>query len=277
MLNFRPMMAVLTNIEEDHLDYYRDLKHLQETFQKFVGQVSGTVVVNADDPGSAVLTAKSLLTYGSSMSDATYAFTSRNIEIGMQRITTNIGHFELQIPGEFNVYNAMAATAAAMELGVPFATCAQVLKKFRGIWRRFERIGVWKGADIISDYGHHPSAIQQTVEATREFFPGRRIVLCYQPHQHDRTKKLFQEFVEVLPLADVTIVTEIFDVAGRNEGQDVSSRDVVEAINRSHRSNAIYASDLSAAQTQLCDLIQPRDIVLIMGAGDIDDVARRLV
>ncbi|MCR4314096.1 MAG: UDP-N-acetylmuramate--L-alanine ligase [Candidatus Uhrbacteria bacterium] len=281
MMNFHPEMIVLTNIQEDHLDFYRDLKHIQATFQTFVDKLKGQgmVVVNADDAGSAALKVSRPVTYGlnrTNRTDTTYAFTSRRIENGFQQITTNFGNFELQIPGEFNVYNALAAMSAAMELGVPFETCRQVLKEFRGIWRRFERVGMWKGADIISDYGHHPSAIKQTIEAAREFFPGRRIVLCYQPHQHDRTKKLFDEFVQALPLADQLIVVEIYDVAGRNDEHDVSSRDLVGAINRSYGTHTTYAPDLSAAEFQLRDLIVPGDVLLIMGAGDIDDLARVL-
>lgn len=287
MLNFHPEMIVLTNIEEDHLDYYRDLKQIQETFQTFVDKTKGTVVLNGDDAGSAVLKVSRPVTYGlaprsfseggSNRSNPTYAFTSRKMQNGLQQIMTNVGDFELQVPGEFNVYNALAATATAMELGVAFETCRQVLKDFRGIWRRFERVGMWQGADVISDYGHHPSAIKQTIEAAREFFPDRRIVLCYQPHQHDRTKRLFDEFVATLVLADRLILVEIYDVAGRNEEHDISSQDLVGEINRSYRTNSTYAPDLSAAESQLRDLVKPNDVLLIMGAGDIDDLARALV
>lgn len=290
MLHFHPEMIVLTNIEKDHLDYYRDLKHIQDTFQTFVDKLKGQgmVVVNADDPGSAVLKVDRSVTYGSNRSNPTYAYTERSTKPGLQHVKTTVGEFELQIPGEFNVYNALAAMSAAMELGVPFETCRRVLRDFRGIWRRFERVGVWNppslklrgagGADVISDYGHHPSAIKQTIEAAREFFPGRRIVLCYQPHQHDRTKKLFDEFVQALPLADRLIVIEIYDVAGRDEGHSVSSQDLVEAIRSKDSDKDVqFAKTLNMAESQLRDLVQPNDVVLIMGAGDIDDLARRLV
>lgn len=280
MLHFYPEMAVLTNIEEDHLDYYRDLKHIQNTFQTFVDELKeqGMVVVNADDVGSSVLQVSRPVTYGSNRTNATYAFTSRKIENGIQQVTTNVGNFELQIPGEFNVYNALAAISAAMELGVSFEICRGVLKDFRGIWRRFERVGVWNGAEVISDYGHHPSAIKQTIEAVREFFPDRRIVLCYQPHQHDRTKKLFDDFVATLPFADLLILVEIYNVAGRNEGHDVSSVDLVETIRSKDAGKDVrFAETLDTAESQLRDLVQPNDVVLIMGAGDIDDLARRLV
>jgi len=282
MLHFTPEMIVLTNIEEDHLDYYRDLVHIQQTFQTFVDKLKGQgmVVVNADDAGSAVLKVNRPIAYGSDRSyrtNTTYVFTERKTAMGSQTVQTNVGELELQIPGEFNVYNALAAMSAAMELGVPFVTCRRVLKDFSGIWRRFERVGVWKGADIISDYGHHPSSIKQTIEAAREFFPSRRIVLCYQPHQHDRTKKLFEEFVEVLPLADHLVLAEIYDVAGRNEEHNVSSRDLVEAISKNDPGKDVhYAQDLSAAESHLREMVQPGDVVLVMGAGDIDEVARRL-
>lgn len=286
MLNFHPEMIVLTNIEEDHLDYYRDLKHIQDTFQTFVDKLKGQgmVVVNADDAGSAVLQVSRPIAYGrnrfdrSNRTHMTYSFSDRKTENGLQQITTNVGDFELQIPGEFNVYNALAAISAAMELGVPFETCRRVLKDFRGIWRRFERVGVWKGADVISDYGHHPSAIKQTIEAAREFFPGRRIVLCYQPHQHDRTKKLFDEFVATLALADHLILVEIYDVAGRNEEHNVSSRDLVDAIRTSDQGKDVqFADTLDIAESQLRGLVAANDVVLIMGAGDIDELAKRLV
>ncbi|MFA4846019.1 MAG: Mur ligase family protein, partial [Patescibacteria group bacterium] len=270
-----PEMIVLTNIEEDHLDYYRDLAHIQETFQVFVDKLAskGLVVLNGDDVVSQRLSVNRSVQYGSNRTETTYTLESRATQEGQQTITTNHGELRLQIPGAFNAMNALAATAAAMELGVPFETCRRVLADFGGIWRRFERVGVWRGADVISDYGHHPTAVRQTIEATREFFPGRRIVLCYQPHQHDRTKKLFNEFVEALSYADVLILAEIYDVAGRNEEASVSSRDLVRAINRS---NTTYASNLAEAELMLRKIVEPQDIVLIMGAGDIDNLARKL-
>ncbi len=276
MLHLEPEMIVLTNIEEDHLDYYRDLDHIQETFQTFVDKLKskGLVVLNADDVVSQKLSVNRSVKYGSNGTNMTYTLLHRTTKQGEQTVTTNHGELRLKIPGAFNAMNALAAVAAALELGVPFETCRRVLADFTGIWRRFERVGTWKGADVISDYGHHPTAVRQTIEAAREFFPGQRIVLCYQPHQHDRTKKLFNEFVESLALADHLVLTEIYDVAGRNENASVSSRDLVKEINRS---NTTYAPDLFAAESQLRDLVKPNDVILIMGAGDIDDLARRLV
>jgi UDP-N-acetylmuramate--alanine ligase len=291
MMNLDPEMIVLTNIEEDHLDYYRDLVHIQETFQSFVNKLQGKgmVIYNVMDPGTVPLHFSRSVGYGFEK-ESDYLARQRIVSQGTQQVSVYrhegqsplhelfLGDLKLQIPGEFNVMNALAAISAAMELGIPFETCRRVLEQFKGIWRRFERVGVWKGAEVISDYGHHPTAIAQTIQAAREFFPGRRIVLCYQPHQHDRTKKLFDEFVETIALADHAIVVEIYDVAGRNQVHDVSSKDLVSTINKKDSAkDVVYAENLVVAENLLRDRVQSNDVLLIMGAGDIDSLARKLV
>ncbi len=287
MLNLKPEMIVLTNIEEDHLDFYRDLAHIQETFQAFVDGMKGQgmVVYNVGDVGIRPLQLGRAVGYGRDII-TDYFSRDRATEAGSQKVRVyrkedkevHLGDIELKIPGAFNIENALAATAAAMELGVPFATCRRALGAFLGTWRRFERVGVWRGADVISDYGHHPTGVAGTIEAAREFFPGRRIILCYQPHQHDRTAKLFDGFVEVLRLADHIVLPEIYDVAGRNENSEMSSKKLVEAIKEQDSAkDARYAADLSVAETELRDLVKAGDVVLIMGAGDIDDLARKFI
>lgn len=268
MLQLNPEMIVLTNIEEDHLDYYRDLDHIRETFQIFADKLKGKgmIVLNVDDPESQKLVTGHQTTFG--------------FETGAYNTKTH--DLRLKIPGRFNQMNALAATAAAMELGVPFETCKRVLESFTGIWRRFERVGVWRGAEVISDYGHHPTAIRGTLEAARQFFPGRRIVLCFQPHQHARTLSLLAELVEALKGADVLVVSEIYSVEGRTEVEidrrgpltphRISSHDLVSKIPGSH-----YVAHLGEAEKILNDLIQPNDVLIVQGAGDIDDLARRLV
>jgi UDP-N-acetylmuramate--alanine ligase len=285
MTKLHPEMIVLTNIEEDHLDYYRDLAHIQETFQSFVDKLKGQgmVVVNGDDEGSAALQIARPIMYTSNESNkthkshTTYRMTERTTESGAQKIETTHGTLNLQVPGEFNAYNALAALSAAMELGVPFGTCQRALKDFKGIWRRFERVGVWHGADVISDYAHHPTEIQQTLIAAREFFPQRRMILCYQPHQHNRTKELFDDFVEALRGADHLVLTEIYDVAGRNEDRGVSSSDLVKAIKQIDAAkDVVFAPTFQKAKSMLRDIVEDGDVLIIMGAGDIDKLARDL-
>jgi UDP-N-acetylmuramate--alanine ligase len=152
------------------------------------------------------------------------------------------------------------------------------MKAFPGVWRRFERVGEYKGAEIISDYGHHPDAIRGTIEAARELFPNRRVVLCFQPHQHSRTKALFADFVKSFAYADVVVLPEIYHVEGRNEEEGkISSQDLLDALKPSFDKPMFYAKDLSEARKVLEQEIKAGDVVLIMGAGNIDEVARKLV
>jgi UDP-N-acetylmuramate--alanine ligase len=285
MLHMDPEMVVLTNIEEDHLDFYRDLDHIKETFQQFIDKLQGKglAIWNHDNENARSLNYPKGVSTGIE-TEAEYHGHDRSAGEGQQTMHVNreeggrveLGELTLQVPGTFNLSNALQATAAAMELGVPFETCRRALADFTGVWRRFERLGTWNGADVISDYGHHPTGIKETIEGAKEFFPGRRVVLCYQPHQHDRTRKLFDGFVDTLPLADELIVVEIYDVAGRNEDHNISSSELVNAINQ-NGNNAQFAPDFETAKQQLTDLVQEGDVLIIMGAGDIDNLARDLV
>ena len=247
-LNIHPDIAVITNIEMDHPDFYRDLAHVQETFAQFMSQVKEKVFLGEKD---------------------------FNLD------APHLEGLSLKIPGEFNVMNAHCAAAVAKHLGVADEVIVKTLNAFEGLWRRFERVSVWRGADIISDYGHHPTAIVATLKGTREFFPNRRIVLCFQPHQHSRTKELFNDFVPSFDGADVLVIAEIYAVSGRLEAEgDVSSEDLVASVKKRDNEKGtvrdiFYAKDLDEAERELRDIIQPSDVVLIMGAGDIDDVARR--
>ena len=283
MLNLHPEMIVLTNIEEDHLDYYRDLNHIRETFQMFADKLigKGMMVLNANDAESMKLNVERPVTFGFEKS-ADYFADDRATAKGEQSFSLHrdvlLGKLKLIVPGEHNVMNALAATTAAMELGVPFETCARVLETFPGIWRRFERVGMWNGADVISDYGHHPTAIEKTIQAAREFFPDRRIVLCFQPHQHSRTRSLIDGFVDALQLADETIVAEIYDVAGRNEEHEISSRLIVEKIKEKNLDMSIlFAENFDTVKSALETIVRPNDVLIVMGAGSIDSIARDLV
>lgn len=287
MLKLYPEMIVLISIEKDHLDYYGSLEKIKQTFQKFVDSLAGKglVVVNADDPVSSELVLSDAVRYGASAS-AQYLFSDRTVADGLQTIQLSrrvpeekIGSLSLCIPGVFNVYNALAATTAAMELGVPFEICARVLKDYQGIWRRFERVGTWNGHHIISDYGHHPTAIRATVQAARESFPGKKIILCFQPHQHSRTEALFDDFVEALQYPDVVIVPKIYRVEGRTETESVSSRHLVAAVQQHVPEKPIYyADDDEEAERLLMEVCRnhKESVVIVQGAGDIDRLARRL-
>ncbi len=284
MLHLNPDIIVLTNIEEDHLDFYKDLDHIRNTFQQLVDKLppeEGLLIRNANDIESMKLTGNRILSYGFEV-EAHVAGSNRVVESGRQSFDLTHAHEELGMvefvmPGEFNVENALAAITAALKIGVKFETIVKTLKIFGGIWRRFELVGELDGAPIISDYGHHPTAISDTLKAAKEFYSDRSILLCFQPHQHARTIELFDEFVPSFDKADKLIVSEVYDVAGRDEErEEISSRKLVEAINDRGIVEARYARDLDQAEQMTRKLAKPNDVILIMGAGDIDEVARKL-
>lgn len=291
MLKLQPETTVITNIEADHLDVYRDLEHIVATFQELADKTSHDVWINGRDEHSLQLRGEKVKRYG--YGDGDMWAEDRTVISGGQTflvkrnvagVDETLGRIELQVPGEFNLMNALAATAVALSLGAPFAKVQSALASFTGVWRRFERVGEVNGAMIISDYGHHPTAIRGTLKAAKEFFPGRRIVLLFEPHQHNRTKELFNDFVTSFDDADVLILSEIYGVVGRTDAADtLSSLDLLNAIEQRLPAGdprvgpKYFAKDLAEAEVKLKEVIQPGDVVLVMGAGDVDCVARDIV
>jgi len=264
ILHLDPNVVALTNIEEDHLDYFKDLDHIRDTFQEFVNKVpkSGIVVRNADDPETMKLKIR-----------------AEDVQFSMKDQPTEL---QLQIPGDFNVSNALAAMSVAEQLGVDSETIISGLNAFPGVWRRFERVGQFQDSEVISDYAHHPTAVSKTLQAAKEFFPDKRLVVCFQPHQHVRVRELFDDFVESFDQADLLIMTEIFSAIGRKEeDKDISSRDLVNTIQEFDQSQGVsrevvYAANPAEAEQMLRERVRSGDVVLVMGAGDIDKVARNL-
>ncbi len=228
MLNLDPSLIVLTNIEEDHLDYYKDINDIRNTFQKYIEKLPpiGILIANIDDKNIQIVLKKikkpkfEIITFGQNKKAD---FQIKNIIKKPGLVKFIIEHnkieeeFTLQVPGLFNIYNATAAIIAAVEMNAPLNVIKNVLKNFKGIWRRFEKIGEKNNAIIISDYAHTPTAIQGTIQAAKDFYPNRRIVVAFQPHHRDRTKKLFNDFVKSFDQADLLILFEIFDVEGRED------------------------------------------------------------
>ncbi|MFA5946110.1 MAG: UDP-N-acetylmuramate--L-alanine ligase [Patescibacteria group bacterium] len=287
MLKLHPETTLMTNIEEDHLDVYQDLADIESAFQQLGHQTKKTVFQNWFEQGRHIYcgdgTAR-LCFFGMEL-DAPLRFpyfrfgfkkAKRVIEHGAQRL----GDLLIKLPGEFNMMNALAARQLAREYEIADAVSNASLAEFPGVWRRFERVGLYHGAEIISDYGHHPTAVAGTIFAAREFFPGRRVILCFQPHQHSRTKALFADFVKSFAGADLIVLPEIYHVEGRNEEEGkISSHDLLKVFSEKVSSviPTFYAKDLGEAQAILEKEIKPDDVVLIMGAGNVDEIARRLV
>ena len=294
MLHLEPSVIVLTNIEFDHPDFYEDVDHVRSAMREFAEKLpqGGTLVWNADDEQSQKLVNElsisrpdiNAISYGSEGEFRATVEASSGVQLmHVYKQDQEMGDVELKLPGAYNVANAMMASIAASTLHVRGEDIKRALESFPGLWRRFERLGVWQGADLYTDYGHHPTALASLIEGVKTFLPGKRVVLCFQPHQHARTRGLFAEFVQSMEDADVIVLPEIYDVAGRNEKDSgTSSAELVEAIEtaddkRNAEREVVFASSLETARFQLEKIVRPGDVLLMVGAGDIDNLARELI
>lgn len=280
MLHLSPKAIVLTNIESDHLDYFRNIKHIIDTFQQYIDKLTANddiLIINNDDINISKLKLPQCRIISYAIKEkADLKVSNLIVESGIQRFSlsfrgSDLGQFEIRIPGRFNVYNALAATALSLVYDVKIEVIREVLKNFKGIWRRFECI-YDDEILVVSDYAHVPFAVSGTISGTKEFFPGRRIVAVFQPHQKSRTKKLFNEFIEAFGEADVVILSEIYEVAGREstDDKDISSRDLVMQMKKlMPDKEIIYARNLDETVELVNSKILPGDVILVMGAGDI--------
>ncbi|MEK9180850.1 MAG: UDP-N-acetylmuramate--L-alanine ligase, partial [Patescibacteria group bacterium] len=284
-LSLVPQILALTNIEADHLDYYKDLEDIKSAFKELIKKVetNGTAIYNADDPtsldalNSSVIPAEAgiqIINYGKNGKEVKLL----SVDVREQKQIVKINffgkpeEFELRVPGLFNVYNALAAAACAGVLGIDFPTIALALGKYKGIWRRFELRGTAGKTLIISDYAHHPTALLATMKAAREFYPGKKILLVFQPHQYRRTKLLFEDFITALSAADPDklILAEVYDVAGREDAdKSVGSKQLADKISE-ELPNTVYAANLEETEKLIRADLPNFDIVIVMGAGDID-------
>jgi UDP-N-acetylmuramate--alanine ligase len=289
MLNLHPHMIVLTNIEEDHLDYYKDIDDIVDAFTEYVAKLTedDVLIYNNDDERVVEVSKLSharVMSFGLKEGASVRA---RDIVVmgGMQQFSLEVygevqGTLTTHLPGTFNIYNILGAIVAALDVGVSFADIQNALEDFHGTWRRFEKVGVTSsGATVISDYAHHPTAIKGTLKAAREFFPDKKLLAVFQPHHEDRTIKLFDEFVESFADADEVIISEIYHVRGREEKEsEISSKDLVRAVQERGGVDAVtFAKDLETTEKMVLKKAKDFDVVLVMGAGDIDSVARHII
>lgn len=263
LLEYRPDIAVVLNLEEEHMDFYKDLKHIQKTFAKFLSQIKpgGTAILNGDDKG-----VMSLLKNEN--------FKNFSIKDNQAKIVKKV----LQVPGEHNLSNAMAVFEALKFLGVPEEKILSGLKKFGGVWRRMELVGKINGAFVYDDYGHHPTEIKATLKAAKQIIKKKGRLWCvFQPHQYNRTFKLFKNFLNAFDDADEVLLLDIYSVPGRESQQikkQVSSRKLAEKINKK---NVRYIESFQNAKKVLKLELKKDDVCLIMGAGDIIKLTKLLL
>ncbi len=264
-LNFAPTLAVITNIEADHLDYFKDLQDVEKSFRQFALLATDAVLANGDDPHVVeTLDGLSYISFGLSDKNRIYA---KNVSSDGRHFDVICDgalycHLDLLVFGKHNVLNALAAAGAAWYLGIPGEAVSGGLATFTGADRRMQYKGQVNGAALYDDYAHHPDELAATIAAVRmmEF---KRLVLAFQPHTYTRTKALFEEFITELSKADVLLVAEIYAARERNT-VGISSKDLTDRI-----SGSIYCETLQDVARQLSAIVQPGDIVLTVGAGDI--------
>jgi len=287
MLELNPNTIVLTNIEADHLDYYKNIEDIKDAFSEYVAKLpqEGTLVFNADDKnisnGCIHNTSAVKVSFGLHEPVDLFAYNIVH-EGATQRFSLKwygeeIGEFETTLIGEFNLYNILAAMSTALMLGVSTNSIRMTLADFSAPARRLEVVSEDDGKIVISDYAHHPTAVRGTIKAVKDAYEDKRVLVVFQPHQKDRTLKLFDEFVDSFDESDEVILSEIYEVSGRNEAdRKISSQDLVEAIQkRSPKLKITFAKDLDETKKLIQKKKNDVDVVLIMGAGDVDEVVRR--
>lgn len=276
-LKLYPTLAVVTNIDKEHLDHYGNFIRLLDAFLAFVDRVPfyGAGILNIDDPYTREIvdaTRARTLTYGF-REDALV----RATEVNQDGLTTRailwvngekIGPLELQIPGVHNLQNALAAIAVAWELEIDLSKAVEALHTFRGVDRRFEIKGSRNRVTVVDDYAHHPTEIRRVLETARSYWPEGRLVVVFQPHRYTRTAKLYREFAEVLTLPDVVILLPIYP-AGENPLEGISA-DLILQVLRTFREGGVYeVHSLQEAREILDQVVRPGDLVLTLGAGDV--------
>jgi UDP-N-acetylmuramate--alanine ligase len=277
-LELTPVLAVVTNVEEDHLDCYRDLSEIMAAFTAFANRVPfyGAIFVGLDDPNASELlgrVSRRVVTFGESPQASLRARETTLDASGARFLVAGdeagfAGEVVLPLPGRHNVRNALAALAVARELSIPFATAASALASFDGVARRFEVKGERRDVLVVDDYAHHPTEVSATLAAARQAHPRRRIVALFQPHLFSRTRDFAREFGRSLNAADVAIVTEVYP-SREAPIPGVSGRMVVDqAVSFGHR-QASFVENRSDVVPCLESTLQPGDLLLTMGAGDV--------
>ena len=265
-LNFFPTLAVVLNVEADHLDYFKDLADVQKSFHKFASLATYGVIANGDDPHTvAAMEGIDYVSFGLNEGNRITAANMcpdwRHFDVVCDGVF--YCHLDMGVMGRHNALNALAAAAAAWMMGIPGEAVSHGLEAFHGAGRRMEFKGTFNGADVYDDYAHHPDELAATYEACRSSMGDKRLVLAFQPHTYSRTYALFDDFVKQLKRFDVVVLAEIYAARERNS-IGISSADLAEKI-----PGAVFCETLPEVTEYLRKTAREGDVILTMGAGDI--------
>jgi UDP-N-acetylmuramate--alanine ligase len=293
-LNLTPVLSVVTNIDADHMETYgHDFARLKGAFVDFVHRMPfyGAAIVCSDDPGVRSIIpmiSRPVVTYGLDEGVMVRAVDVQALPGGQMRFTAQRRNgaampdleITLNLPGEHNVRNALAALAVATELELPDAPMVRALAKFSGVGRRFQRWGELPARTggsftLIDDYGHHPVEMAAVLAAARGAFPGRRIVLAFQPHRYTRTRDCFEDFVKVMGTADAVLLTEVY-AAGEAPIVAADGRALARALRVAGKVDPIFVDDVAELVAALAEQVRDGDVVIAMGAGSIGGVPQKL-
>lgn len=284
-----PTIAVVTNIDKEHMESYKGMEDVVQCFTDFVNKVPfyGACVLCLDDPNVQLIIPRikrRRVTYGMTAQADISAQEIRYSEnfgstFKVFKGTELLGEITMPVPGQHNIYNALAATAVALEVEVPFEKVAEAFAKFKNANRRFQFKGEAKGISVVDDYGHHPTEILATLSAAKNGSGGRRTVVVFQPHRYSRTKELMSEFALCFNNADVLFVTDIY-AASEQPIEGITAEILTENIRQYGHKNANYVGDVESAAEKVLPFLQEGDLVITLGAGSItrlsDEILEKL-
>jgi UDP-N-acetylmuramate--alanine ligase len=284
-LKMSPTIAVVTNIDREHLDFYKDLDHIKEVFLSFIDRIPfyGLAILCLDDePIQDIIPRikKRFTTYGvSSQAD----IQAKNIEskglksrFAVKHLGEHLGEISLNLPGIHNVYNAMASIAVGLELGIDFEVIKSALEIVQGVQRRLEIKGIARDITVVDDYGHHPTEIKVTLQAAKESWPDRRIVVVFQPHRYSRTEALFDDFTRSFYQSDMLVVLPIY-AASEKAIKGVDSQSLFEEIRAHGHKDVVFMPSFKTAVSHLKQTLTGGDILLTLGAGDVYKLGETLL
>ena len=276
-LNYQPNIVVITNVDKEHMDYFKTFSNVKKTFKDFIKKLppNGYLVFNSDDPNARALNSLSARPSTKSKFGALVPVVKNSVGYSLRQKEAK--KMILGIPGKHNVSNALAALSVARILKVPDSISFESLKQYQGSWRRFEiKQGKTNGKKItiISDYGHHPNEVLATLTAAREKYPKKKLWLIFQPHQYQRTYYLFKDFIKVFRKVNIDqiIITDIYDVAGR-ETKAINTKVNSELLVKKIARNNIQYMNMNQVETYVKEHIKSGEVLIIMGAGNIYKLA----